>query len=337
MKILNCVGIFAAFAAVMSCGGAGITLDSYVAEESGLSIQKITDESKNSVVGNTFTSTPMNFGRTSIGGCKKQGMYWGTGKVLSLSPDGQDLAYLTVSNKQRNVMVRKATAAGTSTQRTFRDVYDFSYGPDGNIYFTDYVGNYKWQIHSVSAKAGSVMRQLTSNNNDDNPVMAKNGHSLYFTRHDNSGVAIWCLDINDGTLTFCAKGYNVCPIGEGDSEFLCVRNSDEGVSQIWHVNFVTGIETLILADKERGFSNPAISPDGKWVAVQGSSKSSAGKVKNLDIFAVRIDGSQFVQLTYHPAIDCNPVWGPDGKSLYFISSRASKDKSFNVWKMRFNL
>ena len=335
MKLFNYFGIFAAVATAISCGGAGITLDSYVAEESGLNIQKITDESKNAVIGNNFTNTPQDFGKTSIGGCRKQGMYWGTAKVLSLSPDGQDIAYLTVSNRQKNVMVRKAAAAGNSTQRTFRDVYDFSYGPDGNIYFTDYVGNYKWQIHSVNAKAGSVMRQLTSN--DDNPVMAKNGHSLFFTRHDNTGTAIWCLDLEDGTLTFCAKGYNVCPIGDGSSEFLCARNSDEGISQIWLVNYVTGIETLILTDKERGFSNPAISPDGKWIAVQGSSKSSKGKVKNIDLFAVRIDGTSFIQLTYHPAIDCNPVWSADGKSLFFISSRASKDRSFNVLKMRFNL
>lgn len=336
MKLINCLGIFAAFAAAISCGSS-ITLDSYVAEESGLNIQKITDESKNAVCGNNFVYAPANFGRASTGGCKKLGMYWGTQKVLSLSPDGADIAYLTVSNKQRNVMIRKASAAGTSTQRTFRDVYDFSYGPDGNIYFTDYVGNGKWQIHSVNAKAGSVMRQLTSNNNDESPVMAKNGHSLFFTRHDNTGAAIWCLDTEDGTLTFCSKGYNVCPIGDGSSEFLCARNSDEGVSQIWLVNFITGIETLVLADKERGFSNPALSPDGKWIAVQGSSKTSSGKVKNLDLFAVKIDGTQFIQLTYHPATDCNPVWSADGKALYFISSRASKDRSYNVWKMRFNL
>lgn len=337
MKALKLFGFFAAFAAVISCGGPTYTTDSYVAEESGLNIQKITDESKNAVIGNTFSNAPANFANSSIAGYKKGGMYWGTAKVLSLSDDGQELGYLTVSNRQRNVMVRKATAAGNSVQRTFRDVYDFNLGPDGNIYFTDFVGNGKWQIHSVNAKAGSVMRQLTSNNNDENPVLAKNGRSLFFTRHDNSGVSIWCLDLVDGTMTSCAKGYNVCPIGDGSSEFLCTRNSEEGVSQIWMVNYITGIETLILADKERGFSAPAISPDGKWIAVQGSSKSSKGKIKNLDLFAIRIDGTQFIQLTYHPAIDCNPVWGADGKSLYFISSRGSKDRSFNVWKMRFNL
>lgn len=337
MKLYYYAGIFAAsVAALCSCGSA-ITLDSYVAEESGLNIQKITDESKGAVLAGTTTQRPVTFVRSSVAGCKKLGLYWSTHKCLSLSPDGNNIAYLTRSNKQDNVMIHRATAAGTSTQRTFRDVRDFSYGPDENIYFSDYVGNYKWQIHAVSAKAGSVMRQLTSNNNDYNPVLAKDGHSLYFTRMDNNGPAIWCLDTEDGTLTSCSKGYDACPIGDGSEEFLCVRNSDEGVSQIWLVNYITGSETLVLADKERGFSNPAISPDGRWIVVQGSSRSAAGKVKNLDLFAVKIDGTQFIQLTYHPAHDCNPLWSADGKSIFFISSRSSKDHSFNVWKMRFNL
>mgnify|MGYP007070209149 FL=1 len=131
MKIFRLLGVVATAAAVFSCGGSKITLDSFVAEESGLNIQKITDESKNSVIGHNFTNAPSAFGKSSLGGCRKLGMYWGTAKVLSLSPDGQELAYVTVSNKQKNVMVRKASATGASTQRTFRDVYDFSYGPDG--------------------------------------------------------------------------------------------------------------------------------------------------------------------------------------------------------------
>ena len=56
---------------------------------------------------------------------------------------------------------------------------------------------------------------------------------------------------------------------------------------------------------------------------------------NLDIFAVKIDGTQCIQLTYHPAEDCCPAWSADGKSVYFLSARANKKNMYNVWKMRF--
>ena len=49
------------------------------------------------------------------------------------------------------------------------------------------------------------------------------------------------------------------------------------------------------------------------------------------------DGTGFIQLTYHPADDCCPVWSNDGKYIYFISSRANERDAFNIWKMRFEL
>ena len=98
-----------------------------------------------------------------------------------------------------------------------------------------------------------------------------------------------------------------------------------------------GKETLIISDKKRGFTNPVLSPDGKWILCQGNSKSSITKAVNLDIFAIKTDGSQFIQLTYHPADDCCPVWSPDGKYIYFISTRANKEKAYNIWKMKFTL
>ena len=52
---------------------------------------------------------------------------------------------------------------------------------------------------------------------------------------------------------------------------------------------------------------------------------------------VRKDGTGFIQLTYHPADDCCPVWSEDGKYIYFISSRANDNDAFNIWKMRFDL
>ena len=116
-----------------------------------------------------------------------------------------------------------------------------------------------------------------------------------------------------------------------------MRNSSDGKSEIWYVDYVKGQESIILSDVNRSFTNPTLSPDGQWLLVVGNSASSISKKQNLDIFAVRTDGTQLTQLTYHPQQDCCPVWSKDGKSIYFISSRANKDMYYNIWRMNFNL
>lgn len=346
------LGVLAAACAVsFSSCGSGKYLEMYSPEESSLNVMKITDEASNTVMGsmsvnmvaNRLTSYRMAYGGGSSfaisnrGGCKDANFYWGTPRLLSISPDGTELAYLSLMNKQCNIMIRKSGAQGASTQRTFRNINNFSWGNDGNLYFADGSDGEHSQIGATDAHVGSIIRQLTNNNIDSDPVISKDGKLLFFTRVDKSGPSIWSLDLESGALTSCARGYNPALVGDSKDTFICVRNSTSGVSEIWMVNYVVGQETLILSDKKRGFTNPIVSPDGKWILMQGNSKSSINKRNNLDIFAVKIDGTNFVQLTYHPAEDCCPVWSADGKSIYFISSRANKDNYYNIWKMRFDL
>lgn len=313
-------------------------LDTYVPEESGLNLQKITDETSNSVLGPSIgSSIRTSFAASDYGGSRNTKLYWGTQRLLSISPDGQEIAYLNRNNKQDNVMIRKSDGQGAATQRTFRDVSSLFWGYDGNLYFSDISDVVHSQISTINAKAGSIMRQITSGNNDKSPVVTKDGKFLFFTRLDKSGPAIWSYDLNNGALTSCSRGYNVTISGDEKESFICVRNNTNGTSEIWKVNFVKGQETLLLADKDKSFTNPSVSPDGMWIVCQGNSISSAKKRKNLDIFVVKSDGTSLTQLTYHPANDCSPVWSADGKYIYFISDRANKDNYYNIWKMRFDL
>ena len=316
-----------------SCGKTTY-LENAAPEESGLNLMKITDENNNSVGGASLELTLVQSSR-AMGISQSQKSAWPSGRYLAVSPDGQEIAYLSKVDKQWNIMTRKATAQGAATQRSFRAVGDFSWGANGQLYFSDQGSGSYSQISSTDAHAGTLMRQLTNNNSDINPILSKEKDKIYFTRVDQNGPYVWSYSLKDGALTACCKGFNPWPVK--GSEFLCVRNSTNGMSEIWLVDYEVGKETLIVSDKNRGYTNPCLSPDGKWILMQGNGKSSISKKSNLDIFAVKIDGTELIQLTYHPADDCCPVWSPDGKYIYFISSRASQNSAFNVWRMRFSL
>jgi len=319
-----------------SCGSGKKVLDTYVTEERSLNVTKITDETNNSVVGiDVRGSSPGAFVGTAWGGNKKAGIFWDATRRLDVSPDGTELAYMSFTNKQSNIMIRRAGAQGADTQRTFRDINSFSWGSDGKLYFADVTDGSHSSIASVDSHVGNLIRQHTNNNRDYDPVMSADGKLLFFTRMDNSGPSIWSLNLQNGSLTLCAVGYNPSIISDNPNEFICVRNNAAGNSEIWRVDYVLGQETVILSDKNMSFSNPTVSPDGQWIVCQANTKSSITKKNNIDLFAVRTNGTGLVQLTYHPGIDCNPVFSKDGRRIFFISDRATKKREWNVWSINF--
>ena len=130
---------------------------------------------------------------------------------------------------------------------------------------------------------------------------------------------------------------NPC-VTNDSSTLLCVRVNGYGRGEIWKVDYQTGVEECIISDIQRSFSTPSLSPDGQWVLMVCSTPVPCGKTVywNTDIAVCKVDGSSFMQLTYHVADDVSPVWSKDGKYIYFISQRGDADASANVWRMSFN-
>jgi TolB protein len=63
----------------------------------------------------------------------------------------------------------------------------------------------------------------------------------------------------------------------------------------------------------------AYSPDGKWI-VFSSNRTGDG-----ELFAMRADGSDAVQLTSKPGYDGGPFFSPEGKRVVYRSDRAGND------------
>jgi eukaryotic-like serine/threonine-protein kinase len=69
---------------------------------------------------------------------------------------------------------------------------------------------------------------------------------------------------------------------------------------------------------------PAISPDGKWIAFTSSISG------NRKIFVTDISGSATRQITSDSSDDKNPMWFSDGNSMAYISDRNGKS---GLWKI----
>lgn len=80
--------------------------------------------------------------------------------------------------------------------------------------------------------------------------------------------------------------------------------------------------------------DPQRSPDGQWVAYTVTTIDADKDKRNTDLWMVRWDGSEPLQLTSSPDNETSPRWSPDGKYLAFLASRGTDDekkKGAQLW------
>lgn len=305
-----------------------------VPEEGGVKFEKITDDA------DCVNSEWLVSKGGKLFGIKNSSVInWWVNPQIAISPDGKKIGYINWKNNTANVMVKDAAAGGASTQRTFRTgVTDFTWTPDGKtICFTEFRGGH-YGVFLVDAEQGNVVRQIsTGSDNDFAGQMTKDGKTIYFHRGEGyNQYSIWSYDRNKNLFSNYSRGMTPCLTAD-PNVIYCGRYTDKKESEIWRINLKTGVEEVILSQPGRSFTTPILSPDGKWLLVTGTSMAEKGKKMNTDIFAIRTDGTQFTQLTYHPGNDLSAIWSPDGKYIYFVSQRGSKNGVYNVWRMDFVL
>lgn len=85
---------------------------------------------------------------------------------------------------------------------------------------------------------------------------------------------------------------------------------------------------ITLDDHSRvaAVADPQRSPDGQWVAYTVTTIDAEKDRRNTDVWMVKWDGSEQLQLTSSPDNESSPRWSPDNKYLAFVSSRGSEEE-----------
>ncbi|HEX6306659.1 MAG TPA: S9 family peptidase [Longimicrobiales bacterium] len=110
-----------------------------------------------------------------------------------------------------------------------------------------------------------------------------------------------------------------------------VKRKDDGYfvehkltwEHVWVYDVASG-RKVQLTTGEHDHTNPAWSPDGRWIAyVSNRSNTTArdrGYSNNSDIYLVPADSGAPRQLTTNPGPDRNPSFSPDGRFIAYLSS-----------------
>ncbi|HEY8185679.1 MAG TPA: tetratricopeptide repeat protein, partial [Pyrinomonadaceae bacterium] len=218
------------------------------------------------------------------------------------------------------------------TQLTYESGAEFfpSLSPDGDsmVYASRATGNWDIYLQRVGSR-DSINLTKQSPTDDTQPSFSPDGQRIAF-RSDREGGGIYLMSATGESVTRLSDfGYNPSWFPEGEQILFGTQQIPQlstrpSRSQLWTINIKTNERRLI---SEGDALQPQCSPHRQRIAYW-SRPSKAGLRES--IWTIPVEGGAAVAVTDGSTTDLNPVWSPDGKYLYFSSSRGG---STNVWRV----
>jgi tricorn protease len=190
---------------------------------------------------------------------------------------------------------------------------DYALSPNGKRA----VFSARGDIFSLPAEHGAT-RDLTatSNADEDHPSWSPDGKTVAYTT-DVSGEQQIAMRPAEGgperILTHFRTGFFYTPIWSPDGKRLAFS---DGNHRLWLLDIASGRTTQVAQDTFNEIHDQSFSPDGRWLAY---SLTRTNQQRAIWIYSIESANAQLVSEPL--GNDFNPVFSPDGKYLYFVSSR----------------
>lgn len=258
--------------------------------------------------------------------------------VSDWSPDGRRLLF-TSARDGRFADIYSIGVADGSLHRLTRDRTMSRYGvysPDGKsvVYVRGaqawwrpaYCGSQNTDLYRLSLADGKTMRLTRTEGFECWPMPTPDGQSIYFVAHRYGASNIWCMPAQGGDATQVTQH-------TGDPVRFASMSRDgstivyERGFRLWVLSTTAGARPTPLAITAatdyttNRMSRDTASSGASSLALSGDGKSMAFELHG-DIWTVKADGGDAMQITRAPSAEGNPAFAPDGARLVYTSDRA---------------
>jgi TolB protein len=200
----------------------------------------------------------------------------------------------------------------TSGSGTGEGLYGVACLPNGGVLYTSNASGHS-DIWSMNAD-GSSPAQLTMNaGNNFDPAVSADGRTVVFSSDRNGRRNIWSMNSDGSSPKQLTTGNaDTVPHITPDGKWLLYQSEGAGKLRIWKQPIDGGTPQPLI---DRAAGSPAISPDGKSVAINDFDQA-AGR---FEIAFMSIEGGDLTKLSYR--VNSAFGWSPDGKAVLYADNR----------------
>jgi len=203
--------------------------------------------------------------------------------------------------------------------------------PDGRslVYVSAVDGDADIYLRRVGGEA-SINLTENSDEAEATPAFSPDGERIAFWSNRDGGGIFVMGATGESVRRLTDFGYNPSWSPDGGSVLVATEYIPNPYgrgtrSQLWRVDVATGERTRL--DREGDdIVQARYSPSGQRIAFWGLPAGTGKRV----LYTMPAGGGEATALTDDDAINWNPVWSADGRSLYFLSDRGG---NMNVWRM----
>jgi Tol biopolymer transport system component/DNA-binding winged helix-turn-helix (wHTH) protein len=267
---------------------------------------------------------------------------------LAVSPDGTKLAFTGETQHIRTWLFPfdaargQVTGAGQPVTSPGVEAWRPSLSRDGKKLAFCSVRAGKWEVWEKSLVDGREAPILADDYKRDIPQWSPDGMRLAYRREKYSTgenqLMVWSSQSHDEEpLTASSIARKAVYDWSADGKWLLgtLENSDTHRFEIWLRPAVAAgphgepEARKIISDPAYDLFQSHFSPDGRWIVFQTVRYSPV----EATIYVMPAAGGPRALISKGKPWNDKPRWSPDGKTIYFVSTRGG---FFNVWGIRFD-
>ena len=199
-----------------------------------------------------------------------------------------------------------------------------AFSPDGTLVAYSASASGNADIWVVDPDGGEPLRLTDGPAENRKPTWFPDGRALAFTSTRSGQVSVWRMSRLGGSANVLVENADMPAISPDGTRIAFSRPIASGELRIWVAPLADPSRALRLTGDEDGLwthLSPAWSPDGTTLCYSG----------HRDLWLVPAAGGKARRLTPDNAKDRDPVFAPDGTSVFFSSDRTAPN---SVWRVR---